>query len=1144
MLTLNVELDSSSTRCLVYKHRESGLRGKLHIKTSDRLKLRQISIRLVTTELVDLHDSEASNSLHPLLRKSSRTVGTWIIWKRGDPASSALHDGSRHAQGVLDPGDHHYSFEIPLPKGLDGSIESRVYNLKYDLETRLEHSFKLKPDSALLTPVELVQVPMALNLHADDRISLRIVPLRPRSPSDPLRPEDVPLGRAVCLLPDSIDQREAFVLHHLWDGRLSFRLRLPRGRVFPVCSQPLVDVEAVPITKGHAFTKISLALEEISIVARPMIAGAARQSSMPATRSSSSLPQRNGHDRDQDQSQSQSQSQGLNPPTRRPSAAGSVASHISSSSDDVAVKPSHNAWAYAQECSSEYQNARTQVKELSRVHFSWPASQQGASIQALHGIIAAKMSMRVPFAGEKSLHTDTRNSHIQIHHQIVYELEYQQKPDSSEPATDYVSGLPASVDTRIKAVAHVYKSLGKANIVRREELPVSQPTGVHTVRGTLPVAIVPKRISDLWGIRNLSQDTLSEPSAVVAALEGSGTPMEKLDLYLPPVSGLPLPTAASASTSASFAPDTPDMPAHKAHSYFSEAPLSSSLSPLLTLPSPADSSSLPRNASSAQGSGEASSGAPNQQPLDIATADNTAAQRLSPPLPRTQSTLAGQAGAGNTHSHGNDNSNKNGNGNGNGTAPYVSIPAFPPTTPIPAMPEISTNILGHGGIGYSAASGDGTTTASSHPSSISPSASQSVPTSSGFGAIDMSQQQQQQQLLQQHTAYPLPPISPLDQLTIPYPPVLSAIASGSAQSPVTPIPSAPPALQSIASTADSAGAISPYNPAMSALSGGDAQLPYGDMAYTQMFQEQLRIFQEQQRIQQEQFMRHLAEQYANMMSPGRQHTYPPTLQTGPPASPQSSAPPTHMTDLHAIVTTPPGMAPPVSMHSAPVVSASVSHQYLTHTVRSEELGTLDTLTSVRRSGSMQPTLASTLSPTAEAADTAADAVSGVDPEPRSMALLSNGSGSSGGDRVLVRSSARNGSEFVDPVPPCNTSANTSTSTSTRTTTHLVHGEHASIAVASEETTSATAPAPDSMLGVLSTGVAPAIAVAFTVSTSSSSVAAPGSNAGDDALNSPPPNYDDLLPPEYEVPATQPPPYRAVENNPTRRRRLQHMTISE
>ncbi|PIA16172.1 hypothetical protein COEREDRAFT_81394 [Coemansia reversa NRRL 1564] len=114
------------------------------------------------------------------------------------------------------------------------------------------------------------------------------------------------------------------------------------------------------------------------------------------------------------------------------------------------------------------------------------------------------------------MHPDLRNSHIQVHHQLVYQLEYQVL------SPDMISVVQQK-EPRVRAAAHILGSLGRANIVRREELNTSglatMPAGqTHLVRGTLPVALVPAKIASLWAIRGLEHDPLEEPSAVVAAI--------------------------------------------------------------------------------------------------------------------------------------------------------------------------------------------------------------------------------------------------------------------------------------------------------------------------------------------------------------------------------------------------------------------------------------------------------------------------------------------------------------------------------------------------------------------------------------------------------------------------------------------------
>ncbi|KAJ2332737.1 hypothetical protein GGH91_006098, partial [Coemansia sp. RSA 2671] len=163
MLELRVEVDKECAECLVYQHQESSLRGKLFLKTSDKLKLRQITIRLLSTELVDLHETGDVVETTGFLQKSTKTIGTWVVLAK---------TGDTHQLGV---GEHQYSFEIALPKGLDGTVDTGAYRLGYELESRVEHSFVLKPATVIMTSVTLVQVPMGLNLHSDDRVSMNLL---------------------------------------------------------------------------------------------------------------------------------------------------------------------------------------------------------------------------------------------------------------------------------------------------------------------------------------------------------------------------------------------------------------------------------------------------------------------------------------------------------------------------------------------------------------------------------------------------------------------------------------------------------------------------------------------------------------------------------------------------------------------------------------------------------------------------------------------------------------------------------------------------------------------------------------------------------------------------------------------------------
>ncbi|KAJ2524615.1 hypothetical protein GGH20_004049, partial [Coemansia sp. RSA 1937] len=266
------------------------------------------------------------------------------------------------------------------------------------------------------------------------------------------------------------------------------RLRLPFGRVLPVEESPILDIEAVPLARNHRCTAFKVVLEEISIIARPQRVGLLN--TRPRVASTDS---------------------GLHPDGQAPVRRSSVTlSQMSSSSEDSLPVSSHNAWAYAQECSSAYDNAITRVRELSSASAKWPQG-QFTTLGAYHGILANKVHLVIPPVTRDDTHTDVRNSHIQVHHQLVYELEYQV---ASSEMVDLLQKEP-----RVRAAAHIYNNLGSSNIVRRDEIRDDRRVGpTYTVRGTLPVAVVPAKIANMWGIRNTSRDPQTEPSAVVTAI--------------------------------------------------------------------------------------------------------------------------------------------------------------------------------------------------------------------------------------------------------------------------------------------------------------------------------------------------------------------------------------------------------------------------------------------------------------------------------------------------------------------------------------------------------------------------------------------------------------------------------------------------
>ncbi|KAJ2160540.1 hypothetical protein GGF46_002189 [Coemansia sp. RSA 552] len=535
MVEVTVEIDQGGTQCLVYKHRGSRLQGRLRVRTSDKLKVRQISLRLVGTEVVDFQRKGGSSlggsgtggstgALHSYVRKSSRVIGRWIILEK----QSSAH--------VLGAGTHRYSFEIPLPKSLDGTVATRAYSLQYGLETRVEHWFKLKPDSVAVTDLSLVQVPAVLSLHADDRISLNVAPrTATTAPASSLRPQDVPLGRALCMSPDVADQKECFVLNHLWDDTLALRLRLPFGRMLPAGATPVLDIECVPIARNYRVTRLSVTLEEITIVARPQRAGEAADCEPSVTCGDDSQP----------------------------------------------VAATHSVWAYAKQCSSEYRNATTSVRELAQTSVEWPV---GQSLGAYHGILVGKPTLDIPDASESATHANIRNSHIQVHHQLVYVLEYQ------VASPEAVSVVTAQKEPRIRAAAHVYRTLGKANIVCRDSIDrPATPGRAEMLHGTLPVAVVPRRIADLWAIRDISIDPESAESPVRAAIRDHLAEMDSPALLMPAPAHVDLDDRYSGSLSSGSA--DPMLSASNANRPASSTP------PTLTSMSPAVASMSPAVAS-------------------------------------------------------------------------------------------------------------------------------------------------------------------------------------------------------------------------------------------------------------------------------------------------------------------------------------------------------------------------------------------------------------------------------------------------------------------------------------------------------------------------------------------------------------------
>ncbi|KAJ1959823.1 mitochondrial 2-enoyl thioester reductase, partial [Dipsacomyces acuminosporus] len=492
---LTATLDHANNEVLVYQDSLGLLRGQLHITTKDKLKLKHVSIKLVRDELVDIADNDtAASGLYTNLQKASKTINTWAVLEE--------RSGTQH---ILPEGAHKYSFELSLPVGLDSSVDTPSYKLNYFLESRVKYSSILKPDYALRTPITLVQVPTIGNLYSDDNVSLAIGPLPAGVSIESLNPLDIPVGQSVRLRNDVLDQAGQFVLRHVWDNKLAFRLTLPKGRSLFAGTKPVVEIETLPIAKGFRFTKVTLTLEEVVIMARPQKSGVQQ-----GTISISEYQHTGGSG--SSTSNNKTSSEGS---IRRSGRKGSVASkHSSAGPSSSLMHPGHgqsltnqslnsitsissnddnksihsvasftsqnHALALARDSSSEYSSAIAKTRELSTTTIVLPTSSLSAisspdvnfSSTAEHGFLIARTRMTAPPLSEKGAHTDMSNSHIQIHHQISYTLEYKKVdadadsfvPHNSE-GTSFDGGISASIHPRINAVAAMYKGLSEANIL-------------------------------------------------------------------------------------------------------------------------------------------------------------------------------------------------------------------------------------------------------------------------------------------------------------------------------------------------------------------------------------------------------------------------------------------------------------------------------------------------------------------------------------------------------------------------------------------------------------------------------------------------------------------------------------------------------
>ncbi|KAJ2521956.1 hypothetical protein H4217_001048 [Coemansia sp. RSA 1939] len=1049
MLDIVVNIDQGCSKCLVYKNRESTLSGQLRIRTSDKLKLRQLAIRLISTELVDINDdvnsssasgssslaaaaassssASATDSLRSYLQKTSKTAFVWAVLPK---------NGTTH---VLEPGNHQYAIEMPLPKGLDGSIETKAYALRYELETRLEYSFRLKPDTTTLTPLVLDQVPMTWDLYSDDRISLKMPAHRYTPTGGHLAPENVPLGQALCLNKDIISQRKPFVFTHLWNNCLSLRLRFPRGRVFSVSSQPMILFEALPINKEFKVTKVTAFIEEITIIARPQKAetssssiGGGRQKSNSVSFSPVSPSSVNPYGASGAQQQLADTLLGGGSLFSD----SSVAHAAASSQDSLEPNTPHNALAYAREFSSEYSNAITKVRDLGR---DTQYSRFGpVELPKSHGMFAGKLHIRIPETTptKPGALSGIRNSHVQVHHQLVYVVQYHRVKQAAtqDASSDIVEGNSTAASMavqRIKAVASLYGKLDHANIVRRDELKNNDPALVppltheywikpRSVRGTLPISLVSGKIGELWCVRDLTPQE-SEEAASGFVLEPDSAALE-----------MPLPRLDE-STCGSSTTAFPNNGAFRSGS--------------VKMPMPAGGSEVCKGG----GGSRQSAGSSN----DETQFEDELQVPIYPGRPQSHSQSQPPAAS----------SSNGGFGSSAAAGETMYLPMMP--SAMPAFPHVGFNPMLLPPLSQARYS----------PPSVYP------PDTMQFGVMDP--------LAGSSFA---PPSIP--QISVSVPPV------------------GPPLLQ----------------PPQYPYDGmAEAPVPYNNAA----LQEQILQFQEQQRKQQQQFFEQLSKQYTQMTGPQQQQHQQqyPCSESGPSTVPQWSSPyppaasstPNAVSQLSSVGNGQSLLDPQLTAGASSPIAAAASqtsehqppHSLAAHPeqLRTATNGSADSLS-------------------AQVASLAVSRrTSALSETPSTGAQLGQNENEQQQQQNCHDDHASenytSAAEEADESPGIETAETLGQQSQAVTTTTAAHPLATTQSLQLTETAPASAQNAGSSsteLRVSSTSAAANIAIAR--------IGPVGDRyAAETTLNPqllPPPSYEDLLPPEYEVPVSQPPPYNAVE----------------
>ncbi|KAJ1950694.1 hypothetical protein FBU59_000560 [Linderina macrospora] len=537
-MQFSITIDNADEDIRVFQDVPGVVSGQVNIYTKRKIELREVDIRLLRDELIDMFDSESGSGLYTNLQKASKVVNSWVVL----PERPKAH--------VLEEGTHQYAFEVGLPAGIDASIKMPSYKLEYFLEARLKYNSFFKPNEVVRIPITLTQVPMSQNLHNDDVATLEISPIPNDCPLSMLRACDVPIGHSLQPRSDLIDQGKPFTLLHLWHDRLAFRMKLPRGRALLAGTAPVVEFETVPIDPNLRFTRVTLALEEVVLMARPQRNAVSKSINVTETHISNPENRRSGESirrRNTSATLGSSSSDGnwsttgLNtdgsPRSRRQTnAAASVMSLSSTSSEEnKSVFQLRVAHPLVRSKDNKLVGGNTvcRVRDLVATPISLPSTTLSTlqsptvhfSDTADYGFVAARTRLRIPSLSASQTHLDVRNSHIQVHHQLSYTLEFQ-KVNNISTAAQQEMAVRERDQPRHLAITEMYNSIGRSHIVRRDDLPdpsalpisdelLSKP---RVVRGTLPVSIVPAQLANTWEIapRSTEEEPLHIFSAEIA----------------------------------------------------------------------------------------------------------------------------------------------------------------------------------------------------------------------------------------------------------------------------------------------------------------------------------------------------------------------------------------------------------------------------------------------------------------------------------------------------------------------------------------------------------------------------------------------------------------------------------------------------